>query len=422
MAIRQYVGARYVPKFGEPIAWDKANSYEALTIVTHLNNSYTSKKPVPANTEITDTEYWAVTGNYNAQVEEYRKTTEKVKEDIDNEKIARENADNELQEKIDNISVSQNRKFILISDSYGVNNPPTWKDLFVNDFPNTLFNVLASTGFVTTNPKTFLEMITETVSALSEEQKKKITDVVVVGGFNDASYLKAKLTTIPAIKEAILTFVTYVKNNLPNAVVRLGYAGWCTGELENASEYFSAIRAVMDVYTRTFTDKLYTIPNVNIVLTQANLMDNTHFHPTSDGEQLLYSAIVNGLFGNGEYRRWYGCNYGVEFTSAVADSGTLQIYNNNGIGRIETSSALVVTNKTFSNTATLLKFNDVPYSGEKQMYIEASFKGTIDGVEYIGNFFGLLDPAVKTIAIFTKPGVYNGIFTISKNFDMIYPN
>lgn len=419
---RQYIGARYVPKFADPIAWDKANSYEALTIVTYLNNSYTSKKPVPANTEITDTEYWVVTGNYNAQIEEYRQETEKVKEDINNEKINRENADIALEEKIDNISVSQNRKFILISDSYGVNNPPTWKDLFVADFPGTLFNVLGSTGFVTTNPKTFLEMLTETVNTLTEEQKKKITDVVVVGGFNDASWLKAGITTALAIKEAILAFVNYVKNNLPNAVVRLGYAGWCTGELENASEYFSAIRAVMDVYNKTFTDKLYTIPNVNIVLTQANLMDETHFHPTSVGEQILYNTIANGLFGNGEYRRWYGCNYGVDFTSTVIDNGALQIYNNNGVGRIETSSALTVNNKTFTNTTTLLTFTDVPYTGEKQMYIEALFEGTIDGVNHNGSFFGLIDPTVKTIAIFAKPGVYNGMFTISKSFDMIYPN
>ena len=47
MATRQYIGARYVPKFANPIAWDSANSYEALEIVTYNNTSYTSKKPVP---------------------------------------------------------------------------------------------------------------------------------------------------------------------------------------------------------------------------------------------------------------------------------------------------------------------------------------------------------------------------------------
>ena len=79
---RQYIGARYVPKFADPIAWDRNNSYEGLTIVTYLNNSYTSKKAVPAGTEITNSEYWAVTGNYNAQVELYRQETEKVSKKV----------------------------------------------------------------------------------------------------------------------------------------------------------------------------------------------------------------------------------------------------------------------------------------------------------------------------------------------------
>lgn len=67
-----YVGARYVPLFANPIEWDESKTYEPLTIVTHQGNSYTSKTFVPANTDITDTTYWALTGNYNAQVEQYR--------------------------------------------------------------------------------------------------------------------------------------------------------------------------------------------------------------------------------------------------------------------------------------------------------------------------------------------------------------
>ena len=48
MATRQYIGARYVPKFATPTEWNNSLSYEGLTIVTHLGNSFTSKKPVPA--------------------------------------------------------------------------------------------------------------------------------------------------------------------------------------------------------------------------------------------------------------------------------------------------------------------------------------------------------------------------------------
>lgn len=75
---RQYVGARYVPKImGE---WNKALQYEALSVVTYMGNSFTSKVPVPSNVEITDGKYWVNTGNYNAQVEAYRKETLEAKQ------------------------------------------------------------------------------------------------------------------------------------------------------------------------------------------------------------------------------------------------------------------------------------------------------------------------------------------------------
>ena len=73
MATTQYIGARYVPLFAEPIEWDKTKQYEPLTIVTNNGNSYTSRQFVPAGIEITNDAFWALTGNYNAQIEQYRK-------------------------------------------------------------------------------------------------------------------------------------------------------------------------------------------------------------------------------------------------------------------------------------------------------------------------------------------------------------
>ena len=73
MATTQYIGARYVPLFADPIEWDKTKQYEPLTIVTNNGNSYTSRQFVPTGVEITDEAFWALTGNYNAQIEQYRK-------------------------------------------------------------------------------------------------------------------------------------------------------------------------------------------------------------------------------------------------------------------------------------------------------------------------------------------------------------
>ena len=70
MSVREYVGARYVPIVaGE---WDGTRTYEPLVIVTYQGNSYTSRQYVPAGIEIANEGFWALTGNYNAQVEHYR--------------------------------------------------------------------------------------------------------------------------------------------------------------------------------------------------------------------------------------------------------------------------------------------------------------------------------------------------------------
>ena len=82
--VRHYVGARYVPKLADPVAWASGTSYEAMTIVTYNNSSYTSKIPVPAmvGNPADNPDYWALTGNYNAQVEQYRQEVSEIKDKI----------------------------------------------------------------------------------------------------------------------------------------------------------------------------------------------------------------------------------------------------------------------------------------------------------------------------------------------------
>ena len=75
-----FVGNRYVPKLdGE---WDKSKPYESLTIVQYQGNSFTSRQPVPSGIDISNRDYWVSTGNYNAQIEYYRRDVVKVKDDL----------------------------------------------------------------------------------------------------------------------------------------------------------------------------------------------------------------------------------------------------------------------------------------------------------------------------------------------------
>lgn len=109
-----YVGNRYVPKImGE---WNKQETYEGLSIVTLEGTSYTSKKGVPIGIDLSNEEYWVVTGNYNAQIENYRNETvlntntiSKVKNDLSKTGFIA----NTIQELISFATTSDNRSIII---------------------------------------------------------------------------------------------------------------------------------------------------------------------------------------------------------------------------------------------------------------------------------------------------------------------
>jgi chromosome segregation ATPase len=86
-----------VPIFADPIEWDIHRSYESLTIVTHDGESYTSKCNVGPGVDITNTRYWAKTGAYNAQVEQYKNEVKDLSSQVSG--FASDNA--EFREKID---------------------------------------------------------------------------------------------------------------------------------------------------------------------------------------------------------------------------------------------------------------------------------------------------------------------------------
>lgn len=76
MAVRQYIGARYVTKIYEnsldpsSAEWEADVTYEPLTLVTFNNSSYLSKKDVPGSVgnPAANPFFWVVTGAYNGQI------------------------------------------------------------------------------------------------------------------------------------------------------------------------------------------------------------------------------------------------------------------------------------------------------------------------------------------------------------------
>lgn len=69
-----YKGLKAVLSFADPIEWNKASTYDSLTVVWDEATlaSYASKRPVPAGIEITNDRYWLRMADGDAQIEIYR--------------------------------------------------------------------------------------------------------------------------------------------------------------------------------------------------------------------------------------------------------------------------------------------------------------------------------------------------------------
>ncbi|UWG06240.1 MAG: hypothetical protein [Bacteriophage sp.] len=105
MSNNKYIGMRYVPKIlGDNEPWDNKKEYEYLTVVQYQGLSYTSRKNVPTGIDISNVDYWACTGNYNAQVEQYRQETQ--------------NALKTVNTKLDGFANTQDGKFQIMLDKY----------------------------------------------------------------------------------------------------------------------------------------------------------------------------------------------------------------------------------------------------------------------------------------------------------------
>lgn len=285
MAVRQYIGARYVPRFSDVNngIWSNVYQYDPLTIVKHGNDYYTSKQTVPVGTPITDTDYWVMTGNYNGAIES-------LQDQINN----MQDIDGSLQDQINNIkdqlNIGDNKKIIAISDSYGMSDGAGgWLSKFkkiVESYTNFNWSVIYSgvsgTGFVG-NDGTFLSQFNSIASGLTDDQKNAITDIIVGGGWNDIGKSN--------IVNAINTFISSVNNICPNARIHIGFIGFDTHQSIIEHPVITQYQAACAVYGASY------IPNSEFIAHNINNMTDTR-HPNDTGytriAQFMAEYMVSG--------------------------------------------------------------------------------------------------------------------------------
>lgn len=271
---RQYVGARYVPKFFENPdgSWDWAAGfqYEPLTIVKYGENAYTSKKLVPATvgSPNLNLDYWANTGNYNGAIL-------KLQNDISgiNTAITEINSFNKNK---------QMNHIIMITDSYGLGvmdgggTTKSFVQYCIESLPNISieFSGISGGGF-TTSPTNFLSSL----QAYADDPT--VTDIMVIGGYNDNT------SNLSNLSLAIENFMNYAHSHFINARIHLGVIGFDATQDTVAN---GIDNVVIPCYANSFGNYHY-IQNCSCIMRDTTLLSSVH--PTPEGQLALAKFFIN---------------------------------------------------------------------------------------------------------------------------------
>ena len=373
MSVRQYIGARYVPIFFDnngSTDWVENHIYEPLTIVTYLGNSYTSKKLVPSSVgnPASNSEYWASTGIYNSQVEQYRQEVQAldtqvngtggIADDVEELQTAvltdntglvdkMSAAESDIDDLEADVNTLKNRKVIFIGDSYGTGSGggysvTPWTTLAGNFLGLTnevsFWNYSrggASFGYndgAESSPSTgqnFCDLIRKAANELSSSVRNTITDIVIGGAINDWSHTAVQIQT------GMANFKAIANAQFPNA--KITFCNICsTLVFEYKAKYFhDAFEIIMNrCGINNFKFKRCDIDLLN----NAAYFNADGVHPTQDGQYAIARRVcvaindgdpnesttlrvIDGDYFDGT-SRCDGSNYILNFTQTSKNFGS----------------------------------------------------------------------------------------------------
>lgn len=327
MSTREYIGARYVPKFAEPFDWTSARRYEALEIVYHLGASYTSKKPVPVGIDINNTEYWALTGNYNAQVEEFRNETARVKMDYisllqNGEKlIGKSWIPDPTAIAMGGAILSNTNRVLVIGDSYNdqgrkqysTYGVTTWgyhlQELFGFDASNYKTIGVSSAGWTckgtSDTDKSLSNVNFEDIVRRLHTPENFYDKIIIVGGLNDLIRADTGGADVTKVPEAIESCVQYIKAINKNTDVYIGVCGYTFHKYQ-----YKLLELVNNV---SKANAPFTFLNgVQNAIKGKSFLLSDYLHPTDEAEIRIAKAVYNAINGNTMHYRYKPSSYSVK--------------------------------------------------------------------------------------------------------------
>lgn len=305
MANNVYIGNRYVPVFADPVEWNNLRTYEPLTIVTFQGTSYTSKKQVPVGIELSNTDYWVVTGNYNAYIQEVADDVQELTTNVD-----------AISNKVNVLSRINNAKnIILVGDSWGTGQYAThgWCYYLTNLLSDsTVYTASANgAGFVGYNNVTFLNTLQNIAGSVSD--KDSIELILVAGGLNDQGE--------SGISTAITNFMSYVNTTYPNAIVLNVAINNSIGNTVSGSNMdwsylndYASLNGYLNKYF--FVDKTNSAPY--------KLYVNSN-HLTDAGNSIVANTLYSLIRGFNEYSYGYSEYNGTAFKNTTAIGSQLSV-------------------------------------------------------------------------------------------------
>lgn len=268
--------------------------------------------------------------------------------------------------------------YIFIGDSYtqGYSPDGNISNTFVNQIINNLkitdVKISANGGASFANSaNNFLTLLKN----INVTDKNSITNIVVFGGYNDYSWSKTDIIT------GMTNFFNYAKTNYPNAIISIGYVGFCT----DSSTYNKRADSV-SIYNEVsgHLGGNY-LSGCEYILHNTNEMSSDGIHPNITGHKMLASYCTTALM-NGS------CNpTSTESVSLVpAEGWTVDNPNNFIVIKNGGVLTLQIDRNTFRHAAFTFK-------GDETRYLIGTFNNT----SIFGNDNGLTSLTVPCYCALT---------------------
>lgn len=286
MAVRQYIGARYVIKIYEnsvdpaSAEWEQGN-FDPLVLVTWQNGSYLSKKEVPGSVgnPADNPSYWVQTGFYNGQIASLQSQID----DINNNKLPA------VTSAIQTLTKLHQRKFLFVGDSYGDNPavPTTWgaEVAAALNLDSSQWDNLCRAAYnwcdLDNLGRKYLREIQEYTG-----DKYAVTDIVIAAGINDTT------ATYEQIIAAMQEFSAYAKTNYPNAKIWCGWIGFGVS-LMGTNNIYRAYNA----YKSCGKAGMAYMANLICANHDYNHLIDNNFHPDATADQIIGCSIASILAG-----------------------------------------------------------------------------------------------------------------------------